>query len=195
MTVQPLMSSEAAAANDVLIEAFADYPVMRHVLGESATPAALRTLVELFTASRWMRAHPVLGAHDGRGRLVGVITLTPPGDFPVPPALGALAERTWGVLGEAARARYEAIKAAWSATAVAGQRWHVNMLGVSSVARAKGYGEALLTAARTLSGTAGLDLTTEDPANLAYYRRRGFEIVAQAQLNAQLSTWTLVTAK
>lgn len=42
-------------------------------------------------------------------------------------------------------------------------------------------------------GAAGLALTTEDEGNLAFYRRRGFELVAHAEVGEQLSTWTLVS--
>lgn len=191
MKVRRLDRSSIDAANDVLCDAFATYPVMRYVLGEDDSPARLRQLVELFTAGRWMRGHPILGVHVQGGRLVGVITMTPPGDWPTPPPLLELAERTWDALGRGARARYEAIRAAWSRAAVQGPHWHVNMLGVLPAHRGKGFGEALLEAARAHAGGAGLDLTTEDEGNLGFYLRRGFHVAAHTEVNERLSTWTL----
>jgi ribosomal protein S18 acetylase RimI-like enzyme len=193
MTVRRLGREEIGAANDVLCAAFAAYPVMRYVLAECTARDGLRRLVELFTAGRWMREHPIIGEYDAADQLVGAITLTPPGELVAVPALTELGDRTWSALGAAARRRYDAVKAAWTATAASGARWHVNMLGVLPAHRGKGHGEALFDAARAAAGAAGLDLTTEDEGNLAFYRRRGFDVAAHAEVGEQLFTWTLVS--
>lgn len=196
--IEMLDLREADAADAVLCDAFAAYPVMRYTLGAAAgDAAALRRLIGLFTAGRWMRGHPVLGAREASGRLVGVVTMTPPGEFATPHALTALTESTWSALGEAARRRYEAIKSAWNATALPGARWHINMLGVLGSHRAQGYGELLLQAAREFAAAGpqphGIDLTTEEETNLAFYRRRGFAVAAHARVDERLETWTLVS--
>ncbi len=193
MTVRRLGRREIGAANDVLCASFAAYPVMRYVLAECTARDGLRRLVELFTAGRWMREHPILGRYDAANRLLGVITLTPPGELAALAALTELGDRTWSALGEAARRRYDAVKAAWTTTAASGDRWHVNMLGVLPAHRGRGHGEALLEAAGAAAGAAGLDLTTEDEGNLAFYRRCGFEVVAHGVVDGQLFTWTLVS--
>jgi hypothetical protein len=69
--VERLDAGDAEAADAVVCEAFANYPVMRHVLGDAGDDA-LHLLVRLFTAGRWLRAHPVLGVRAAeRGRRHG----------------------------------------------------------------------------------------------------------------------------
>ncbi len=190
-----LEPGDADAADAVLCEAFADYPVIRHVLGAVGGDAT-RRLVHLFTAGRWLRGHPLLGLREPDGRLAAVATLTPPGDHPTPPALVVLADATWRALGDDARARYDEIRAAWRSTGVAGRRWHLNMLGVIGGAQGRGYGDRLLQAARRFAeadpASEGIDLTTESAANLGFYQRRSFRTVAEARVGDALHTWTLV---
>ena len=191
LRVRLLAHAERDAADAVLSDAFAAYPVMRHVLGESR-PRDLRKLIALFTAARWLRGHPLLGAFDD-DRLVGVATLTPPGEHAVPPALEATAHATWEALGAAAWARYEEIKAAWrrAAPVTADARWHLNMIGVVRTHGGRGFGDAQMRAAIALAGAKPLELTTEDESNLAFYRRYGFAVVGHARVGSHLQTWTL----
>lgn len=199
LRIQPIARREADAVLDVLCEAFAAYPVMRHTLGEPRPePRRLRTLIHLFASGRWLRGHPILGARDVAGRLLGVAALTPPGDLPPPPAeLAALAESTWGVLGADSRQRYDELRRAWDRTSTRGAWWHLNMLGVRPSHAGRGIGERLLRAVCELAaadaGAEGVDLTTEDAANLDFYRRRGFTVFARADVADGLQTWTLAS--
>lgn len=196
-----LAGAEADEAEAVLADAFADYPVMRFVLGDApGYEQRLRRLIGMFAAGRWLRGQPVLGVRDGAGVLAAVATLTPPGDHPTPPELEAITEATWRQLGDAARQRYAMMREAWSR--MAGDdppRWHLNMLGVRRSHQGCGHAAALLRAVHALAAAdpvaQGVDLTTEAPANLAFYRRHGFEVVAQARVGDALTTWSLVAPK
>lgn len=199
LRIEPLGRRDADAVLDVLCESFATYPVMRHTLGEPRPePRRLRTLIHLFASGRWLREHPVLGARDAAGRLLGVATLTPPGELaPPPPELEALAASTWAALGADARRRYDDMRRVWSTTSTQGAWWHLNMLGVRPSHTGRGIGERLLRAVCELAaadaGAQGVDLTTEDAAHLDFYRRRGFTVFAHADVAEGLHTWTLVS--
>lgn len=195
--IQTLDTGDAGALTALLCEAFFDYPVMRYVLGDAPDyPGRLQRLIGLFTAGRWHRGHPVLGLRGGDGSLQAAITMTPRGDFGTPPALAAQAQSTWQLLGADAKQRYATLCEAWSATEPAGEHWHVNMLGVAAAAQGAGHGGRLLAAALELaandSAAQGVDLTTEDAANLDFYTRRGFEVTGHRRVGPTLETWTLV---
>lgn len=198
--VEPLDATQAADVTRLLCEAFFDYPVMRYVLGDTPDYAGrLVRLIGLFTAGRWLRGHPVLGLRGADGSLQAAITMTPRGTFDTPPALAAQAETTWSSLGADARQRYATLGEAWSATEPVGEHWHVNMLGVAAGAHGAGHGGRLLAAALELAAkdpaAQAVDLTTEDPANLGFYTRRGFELSGHRRVGPALETWTLVAPR
>src|ERR1044072_10053582 len=79
----------------VICEAFADYPVMRYVLGDRDDyPARLRTLIGFFHGARVLRDDAIFGVVDGT-ELVGVALCSLP-DRVGPPAPGQLRARRWG---------------------------------------------------------------------------------------------------
>jgi GNAT superfamily N-acetyltransferase len=195
--IERLAPELRAAADRVLAQAFARYPVMQFVLdAPDPDPTHVARLVTLFTSNRWLRGQPVYGLRDGDGALAGVITLTPPGDHPTPPDLGTLVERIWGELGPEARRRYDTLRQVWQRTAPTEPRWHVNMVGVTDAARGRRVGSRLLRHALALADAdpraLGIDLTTEHAPNLSFYAAHGFSVVASTRVGPSLETWTLV---
>jgi hypothetical protein len=91
---------------DVLCHGFADYPIMRYVVGEEGDyQARLRTLIGFFAGNRFLRKDAIIGASvDGELRGVALCSLP---DRVSPPEMDQLRERTWAALGPEARARYE----------------------------------------------------------------------------------------
>ena len=181
---------------DVLAGAFSDYPVMRHVLAEAAGDAVrLRRLVGLFVGNRIVHGHPLLGVRGSDGRMVGAMTLTPPGEWPMPPSAIVLREQCWRELGERARERYEAFSAAVAPLAPAGRWWHVNMIGVLPGMRGRGVAAALLRRAHAIAAAdcsaLGVELTTEHARNLHMYGHLGYRVLGCAQVSTELSSWTL----
>lgn len=195
MQITPLDPFEATVAVEVLTEAFREYPVMRFVLGSKRTidAEALTALVTLFVSGRTLRGQPILAAIDG-GDVVGVATITPPGDHPAPEAFLALRERTWAVLGTDARARYEMYATAHP-PAHPTSHHHLNMIGVRDAHRGRGIGGALLDAVHALAATdptsAGVSLDTEVPRNVALYRHRGYRVVHDVLVAGMLPSWTM----
>jgi GNAT superfamily N-acetyltransferase len=178
----------------VVGEAFADYPVMRYVLGDQGDyPARLRTLIGFFHGARVLRDDAIFGIIDGK-ELVGVALCSLP-DRVAPPALEQLRERTWAELGADARARYDDCVRAWEPVGVAKPNVHVNMLAVPPRHQGRGFGRALLERVHAMSrergDSRGVTLTTESERNVALYRHLGYEVVGQRTIAPGIETWGL----
>jgi GNAT superfamily N-acetyltransferase len=187
-----MTSVPADEALGPLCEAFADYPVMRHVLGPDGDyRARLRTLVGFFLAARVVRKDPILALHSG-GAVSAVAICTLPGGT-APPELQAARESAWATLGDAARERYDWWGRAWEPLAVAEPNIHVNMLGVPPQFQGRGLGRALLERVHEMSrdhpDSVGISLTTESAANVPFYQRLGYRIVGRGSVGPGLETW------
>jgi GNAT superfamily N-acetyltransferase len=191
----PQLLDGAATANDVvrvLCEAFAEYPVMRYVLGPGGDyPVRLRTLIGFFHGARVLREDPILGISRG-GELVGVALCSLP-DRVAPPAMDELRERTWSELGADARARYDEFGRAWEPLGVAEPNIHVNMLAVPPRHQGQGLGRRLLERVHAMSrereDSRGVTLTTESAANVLFYERQGYRVVGHRVVAPGLETW------
>ncbi len=182
---------------ELLTDAFHDYPVMRHVLGDGGIHAQrLPMLLAMFVAARLFHDQPVFGVRDTAGRLLGVALCTPPEPAPVSERVEAFRIATWRVLGQAARQRYQAFVAACNASEPPlPAHHHLNMLGVRRGRQGRGIGRALLEAVQALAdadpGSAGVGLTTESEPNLALYAHVGYRVVGHARVSDTLETWSL----
>ncbi len=194
--IRRIPSADVTGVLDVMCDAFADYPVMRFVLGGRSEDheRRLRRLIELFVMARALRGEPMMGAVRG-AEVQGAVTCSFPGRGESPPAFGVLREDVWGDLGADARARYDACGEAWAPLDVDVPHLHVNMLGVRRAHRRKGLARRLLDAAQELSratpGSEGVSLTTEDAGNLPFYRHVGYEVVGHARISDELESWGL----
>jgi ribosomal protein S18 acetylase RimI-like enzyme len=177
---------------DVLCDGFADYPIMRYVVGEEGDyQARLRTLIGFFAGNRFLRKDAIIGASvDGELRGVALCSLP---DRVSPPEMDQLRERTWAALGPEARARYERCVEVWTPIGVAEPNVHLNMIAVPSCYQGQGLGRALLDRVHALSherdDSRGVTLTTEVEANVALYRHVGYEVVGQGTIAPGLTTW------
>jgi ribosomal protein S18 acetylase RimI-like enzyme len=177
---------------DVLCHGFADYPIMRYVVGEEGDyQARLRTLIGFFAGNRFLRKDAIIGASvDGELRGVALCSLP---DRVSPPEMDQLRERTWAALGPEARARYERCVEVWTPIGVAEPNVHLNMIAVPSRYQGQGLGRALLDRVHALSherdDSRGVTLTTEVEANVALYRHVGYEVVGQGTIAPGLTTW------
>jgi GNAT superfamily N-acetyltransferase len=182
----------ADEAARVLCEAFADYPVMRYVLGDQGDYAdRLRTLIGFFITARVLRKDAILSVSTGSD-VSGVALCTLPG-LPSPPELEEERERTWALLGEDARGRYDECVRAWEPLAVAEVNLHVNMLAVAPRFQGRGLGPRLLERVHAMSRehpeSRGVTLTTESRANVVFYERLGYRVVGHGPIAPGLETW------
>jgi GNAT superfamily N-acetyltransferase len=178
-----------------LADAFHDYPVMRHTLGDAGDyDARLATLIRFFVMARVLRDEPLLGVPDGDG-LGAAALVSNPANTESPLALGVLREQVWATVGAAARARYEAIGAVWRTFEVPEPSIHLNMIGVRRDRQRRGLGRVLLDEVHRMAegtpGVRGVTLTTEDPVNVGIYERLGYVVRARQALVDGITTWGL----
>ena len=175
-----------------LCEAFAEYPVMRHVLGPGAEyQARLRTLIGFFLTARVLRNDPILALCDG-AEVIGVAICTLPG-LPGPPDLEEARAWTWARLGDDARARYDRWVTLWGPLNVSDPNIHVNMLGVPPRHQGRGLGRRLLERVHALSrehpDSTGVSLTTESAGNVSFYERAGYQVVGHGRMEPGIESW------
>jgi GNAT superfamily N-acetyltransferase len=195
MTNAPTLLDGRTTSDDavrVVCEAFADYPVMRYILGPQGDYSQrLRTLIGFFHGARVLQDDPILGISEG-GKLVAVAVCTAPGGV-APPELDPLIERTWAALGADALARFEDCVRAWDSTGVDEPNIHVNMLAVVPGRQGRGLGRELLERVQAMSreraDSRGVTLSTEREPNVALYRHLGYRVVGQATIAPGLETW------
>ena len=178
----------------VLCDAFRQYPVVRHTIGEidEHYNQKLRTLVELFVANRTLREEPILAITD-RTRVVAVAVISSPDNHDVPPELADYREAAWKKLGQAACERYAALCDIWQKFAIAEPQYHLNMIGVSSSHLGRRFGRLLLDSVHEMSrrspNSHGVSLTTEDPDKVSFYEYFGYRIVGHERFSSQHETW------
>ena len=194
MIVTELIAGQACADEviAVLCDGFADYPIMRYVLGDEGDyPARLRTLIGFFAGARFLRKDAILGVSmDGELRGVALCSLP---DRVAPPEMDQLRERTWAALGAEARARYDRCVEVWTPLGVAEPNVHLNMLAVPPRHQGQGLARALLDRVHALSrerdDSRGVTLTTEREANVALYEHVGYRVVGRGTIAPGLETW------
>jgi GNAT superfamily N-acetyltransferase len=193
-SVLRLGETDVSEVVDVLCEAFADYPVMRFVLGprRGRYSEHLRRLMHFFVMARVYRREFLLGVAD-RGTLQGAALVSRPSGSVSPPELGALREELWSELGSEARARYEAFGAALAGVSVPVPHIHLNLIGVRRAAHGKGHGRKLLEHVHALSrddpASSGVTLNTEDEANVPLYERFDYKLVGHVEVTPGLTSW------
>ncbi len=169
-------------ATDVLAASHADYPAFAHVWPRPVVRRrALRPFLRASVADAARLGHSTVG-QEGE-RVVAVALWLAPGAFPWSPArkLRALG----GLLRTAAAAprafpAFARIGAAAERTHPAGAHWYLETLGVHPAAQGRGWGRTVLQPGLERADAEGLAcyVETSDPANEAFYRRLGFDLVA-----------------
>lgn len=188
-----LQATDVSRIVDVFSEAFHDYPVMRFVLaGNQDYDTRLSALVHFFVSARSIRGEPLFGVLED-DRLVAAATVSFPSDVARRPALEAARDAVWKELGASARDRYEACGEVWKDFSAPEPHIHLNMIGVRPSAQGRGHARRLLDHVHRMSeavpGSVGVTLTTEDPKNLAFYERAGYQVTGHGRVAPDLETW------
>lgn len=177
----------------LLTAAFFDYPVMRYVVGDHDYESRVKNLIAGYTDMRLDHDWPVLGCRVG-GELRAAALISPAGAVADPEVVGRLEHRLRAALGRQAYERMERFEAASDANGPDGPHHFVGMLGVLPGAQGRGLGRTVLEAVKRMAvedGLKGVSLSTEDPANLPFYKHMGFRVNGHTDLGA-LKTWCLV---
>jgi GNAT superfamily N-acetyltransferase len=135
----------------------------------------------------------LLGAYDDSGTLVGIAGHVAPGACQPTPAqrlrLLPLATR----LGPRTFARIGRTLTTWSENDSPVVHTHVGPVAVERHLQGRGIGTALMAALGALvdsTGTAAF-LETDKPENVTFYRRAGYEVVAEAEPGG-VRTWFML---
>lgn len=192
LRVRRMAVEERDAVVGLLCAAFADYPVMRYVLGcdPSERPEGLRALVGFFTDVRYGMEWPVLGLEVG-GELVATALVNEPEAEPFLQRFQDGLARVRRDLGPDAYARLEAFEEASEGNEPDADRYYfVGMVGVAPGHQRRGYGRALLRHVHEMAATdgCGVALSTEDARNVPFYEALGYELVGEADVG-DLHTW------
>lgn len=194
--IDVLGPGDTPAILDVFCDAFADYPVMRYVLGRDGhSPSRLRQLIGYFVLRRVRLGGPMFGARTADGTLAGVATMTVPVESVAPPDLLAARDRVFDALGQDCRARHDAYARAATLFGSIGPHHHLNMLGVRHAWHGQGVGRLLLNAVSELADadprSSGVSLTTETRENVTLYEHCGYEVVGEGRVAESFQTWGL----
>ena len=195
-TVSRLTESDAPEVVDVLVDAFADYPVMRYVLGaDGTTRDRLTKLIGFFVFRRIQLGGPMLGVRAADGRLVGAAVMTLPSEPEPSRAVFAERDRTWAALGDDCRERHDAYGGVAKQFLPTQPHHHLNMLGIRHAEHGKGVARPLLAAVHQLAAddphSAGVSLSTELSKNVQLYEHFGYRVLGSGWVEDAFETWGL----
>ena len=196
--IERLSRRHKTEAVDVLAAAFRDYPAMRFVVEDAgaAYDERLRALVGFFCELRFTRDFPVLGLRHG-GELAAVAGINDPEPGPWPSALQAAWTATGEVIGGAASDRLERFEAGSARLEPAAPHYLLGIIGVRPGLQGRGFARILIDElvgmSRAHPQSTGIALTTEQRGNVSLYRRFGFEVVGEADID-EVHTWVMFRA-
>jgi ribosomal protein S18 acetylase RimI-like enzyme len=178
-SVEPFCHDDLPTAQRLLAGAFRDNPLNRAVIGGSARG-------RLQANSHGMRAHlpqaeryGLLLSARADGRLVGVLSSTPPGAYPLPPP--SIGVRLRCLLGQGLRVshRWAKVYELLRDHHPVERHWYLGTIGVDPELQGRGIGTELLAAWLQLVDADGSPayLETDAAENLSFYRRAGFDII------------------
>jgi ribosomal protein S18 acetylase RimI-like enzyme len=176
--LEPRQREEAA---EVLAAAFRDNPLNRAVIGE---PEARRLRCNRFGNRASLEvalAHSSCRVAREDGPIRGVLVAESPASRPLPlPSVGTQLRCLWGQGWRVAR-RWNRVHFELERVRPVEAHWYLNLLGVDPACQGRGFGSALL---REWLGQVDADgapsyLETDRRANLPFYERAGYAVVAE----------------
>ncbi|MFC2119938.1 hypothetical protein ACFLQ4_02590 [Bacteroidota bacterium] len=179
---------------NVLCDSFAGYPVMRFVINsETNYDHRLKILINFFVMARIFREEAIFGIGD-RANLVGVALTSNPNNSPDIIEFKDLREKVWLELGPESGSRYQKFSDTCAQFKVDEPHIHLNMIGVRTEAKGKGFAGKLMEQVHLLSmsdpDSNGVTLTTEDSEKVSFYQYMGYKIIGEAMVTPRLKTWS-----
>ncbi len=191
--IRPLARRERRAAAHTLALAFDDDPLLVWLLPRAEARLAWLTWLHASVLGEALAVGEALCPVDGPE--VGALAFQPPGTFPssfatrlratpLPPA--SWPGVRWAVAG--LRVQEHILRVHPTEPHV-----YVALLGVNPTRQGEGWGRALLERALERADAGGTPawLETARPANLAFYRRFGFEVTGELASHGGPPLWTM----
>jgi ribosomal protein S18 acetylase RimI-like enzyme len=170
--VRPATDADLARLCRTAMRAFVDDPVMRFLYPDDDEYEALGGQIFRYVMRRWLAWGATWTTQDG----VGVAAWIPPGR----PDLTVERDETDGPFPSAPDriARFQAVAAAIASHTPPEPHWYLNLLATHPDWQRQGIGRMLMAPAIERAEAEGLGcyLETETVENVAYYRRSGFEV-------------------
>ncbi|MEU6034454.1 GNAT family N-acetyltransferase [Actinomadura sp. NPDC047616] len=165
-------------AAETLAAAFADYPWTRHTVAHDDHVGRIRRIQALFFEHIGLAHGRVWVADDGRA----VAVWTTP-DTDAEAAFGEIGPLVTELAGDRAEIS-ERAEAALSPYRPTEPVWFLGTVGVHPAVQGKGLGRAVLEPGIQAAAEAKVPafLETADPGNVAFYRKLGFEVVAEVDV-------------
>lgn len=187
MEIRTIRRSEAPLAAAVLGRGMRDNPLHVAALGGDPTfrERALRGVFHAFLAMEVEKKGRVVGAFKD-GVLVGVCGMMRPGCCQLaPPERVRLLPRLLWHCGLSGTGKLLSQFGNWSRLDLAAPHWHLGPVGIERELQGQGVGSLLL---REFSRLVDADATaawleTDKAINVSFYRKHGFEVVAEEMVN------------
>lgn len=187
MEIRMIRSSEVPLAAAVLGRGMRDNPLHVAALGSDPTvrERALTGVFGAFLAMEVATKGRVLGAFKDGG-LVGVCGMMQPGCCQLaPPERVVLLPRLLWHCGFGGTGKLLSQFGSWSKLDLAAPHWHLGPVGVERELQGQGVGSLLL---REFSRLVDADATaawleTDKEINVSFYRKHGFEVIAEEVVN------------
>ena len=191
-SVESFRHGDLPAAQSLLARAFRDNPLNRAVIGGSSRG-------RLRANYHGMRAHlpqaeryGLLLSARADGRLVGVLSSTPPGAYPLPPP--RIGVRLRCLLGQGLRVahRWAKVYELLRDHHPVERHWYLGTVGVEPQLQGRGIGTELVTAWLRLVDADRVPayLETDTAGNIPFYQRAGFDVVEEIGILG-VSIWAM----
>ena len=193
MEVEQLTGADRDEVVSILTSSFDDYPVLRYILQDSPVadyPVLLDALVTFYTDLRYARGYPVLGTRLD-GKLVSASLVNPPEKKPWPPKVIATARQALGESAWTRMADYEERAAGPEPDA---PHFYIGMIGTRPGHQGMGHGSAIVDTVGEMSrehaDSTGVYLTTETEGNVFFYRRKGYTVLDEVDVE-EVHSWCM----
>lgn len=193
MEVEQLTRADRDDVIGILMSSFEDYPVFRYILQDSGAdeyPSLLQALVEFYTDLRYSRDYLVLGTRHN-DQLVSASLVNTPEKKPWPPKVIAAAREALGAAAWGRMAEYEERA---SGPEPEEPHYYIGMIGTLPGHQGVGHGSAILDRVAELSAghpdSMGVYLTTETEGNVFLYRRKGYAVLGETDVD-DVHSWSM----
>lgn len=188
-------SEDKRQAVDVLTAAFYNYPVMQYILNQERPDYAnkLRLMIDFFAEVRVVKGLRPFVMDMGDGPVAAAL-VNPPVSAMTSPELKQAFKDLIKAIGSANVGKLNAYEEKCEEMEPEVPHYYLGMIGVLPEHHRKGYARLLLEHIHKIvdkdSGAKGIALNTENPNNVPFYRRFGYEVIGEADVGS-LHTWCL----